>query len=203
MNDYALGVAVSTRQNAFIGGENSTVVYPYLTSFTHSAFTRDWFLIRDGGYGIRWVSDNEWELGVIGRVRTLGLGNSDADELQGIADRKWTLEAGPTIGWRGWPVHINWTTWAEMTDRHGGFSSDLAFSYPIQFERGFVVPTIEATYESSESTNYYFSRNRCRGDTDTPRLHAGVGDKHKRASSCWLCVNGKVASVGDAGCEIS
>lgn len=173
MNDYSLGVAVTTGQNPFIGGENSFIAYPYLTSFTHSAFTRDWFLIRDGGYGFRWVSDNEWELGVIGRIGTLGLGNSDADELIGVADRKWTIEAGPTIGWRGWPVQIHWTTWAEVTDRHGGFSSDLAFSYPIQFDRGFVVPTVQATYESSDITNYYYSVSEAEATPTRPAFTPG------------------------------
>jgi len=173
MNDYSLGVAVSVGQNPFIGGENSLIAYPYLTSFTHSAFTRDWFLIRDGGYGIRWVSDNEWELGVIGRIGTLGLGNSDADELIGVADRKWTIEAGPTIGWRGWPVQIHWTTWAEVTGRHGGFSSDLAFSYPIQFDRGFVVPTVQATYESSDSTSYYYSVSEAEATPTRPAFTPG------------------------------
>ncbi len=89
MNDYALGVAVSMRQNPFLGGENSTFAYPFLTSFTHSSMTDGWFLIRDGGYGVRWVTDNDWELGVIARIRTRGFGNSEAEELVGIADRKW------------------------------------------------------------------------------------------------------------------
>jgi outer membrane protein len=180
LNDYALGVAVTTRQSPYIGGENSTIAYPYLTSFTHSAFTTDWLLIRDGGYGIRWVSDNEWEFGVIARIGSLSLGNSKADELVGVADRKWTLEAGPTIGWRGWPVQIHWTTWVEVTDRHGGFSSDLDFSYPIQFDRGFVVPSLAAIYESSEKTNYFFSVSEAEATPTRPAYTPGSA-VHARA----------------------
>ena len=157
MNDYSLGVAVSSSQNPFIGGENSVIAYPYLTSFTHSSMTDGWFLIRDGGYGIRWISESDWELGVIARIETLGLGNSDAEELIGVADRKWAIELGPTVGYRGWPIHINWTHWAEVTGRHGGFASTVALSYPMKFDWGFVVPRIDAVYESSEHTNYYFS----------------------------------------------
>jgi outer membrane protein len=157
LNDYALGVAVATRQSPYVGGENATIAYPYLTSFTHSAFTDGWLLIRDGGYGVRWVTDNDWELGAIGRIRTLGLGNSQAEELIGIEDRKWTIELGPTIGYRGWPVHINSTTYAEVTDRHGGFVSELALSLPIEFDRGFVVPAIKAVYQSSDYADYYYS----------------------------------------------
>jgi outer membrane scaffolding protein for murein synthesis (MipA/OmpV family) len=157
LNDYALGVAVATRQSPYVGGENATVAYPYLTSFTHSAFTDGWLLIRDGGYGVRWVTDNDWELGAIGRIRTFGLGNSQAEDLIGITDRKWTIELGPTIGYRGWPVHINSTTYTEVTDRHEGFVSELAFSLPIEFDRGFVVPAIKAVYQSSDYTGYYYS----------------------------------------------
>lgn len=173
MNDYSLGVAVSTRQSPYIGGENAVFAYPYLTSFTHSSMTDGWLLVRDGGYGLRWVTDNDWELGVIARVRTLGLGNSDAEELVGIADRKWTIELGPTVGYRGWPIHINWTHWAEVTDRHGGFTSTLAFSYPIKTGRGFVVPTVEAVYESSAHTNYYFSVTEAEATPTRPAYSPG------------------------------
>jgi outer membrane scaffolding protein for murein synthesis (MipA/OmpV family) len=157
MNDYSLGITVSTRQSPFIGGENGTIAYPYLTSFTHWSLTDGWFLIRDGGYGIRWVSDNDWELGAIARVRTLGLGNSTAEELVGIADRKWAIELGPTVGYRGWPVQINWTLWDEVTGRHGGYVSDLSLAYPIDLDRGFIVPRVHAIYESAEHSNYYYS----------------------------------------------
>lgn len=172
LNDYALGVSVSSRQSPYIGGENSLVVYPYLTSFTHSSFTRDWFLIRDGGYGIRWVSDSEWEFGLIGRVSTLGLGNSEAEEIVGIEDRKWALELGPTVGYRKWPVHINWTHWADISNRHAGYQSTFAFSYPIQFDRGFLIPRIDAIYDSGERNDYYYSVHSFEALPDRPEYKA-------------------------------
>ena len=46
LNDYALGVSLSVSQHPYAGASNSTIAYPYLTSFTHSAFTDDWLLIR-------------------------------------------------------------------------------------------------------------------------------------------------------------
>jgi hypothetical protein len=173
MNDYSLGLAVSTRQSPFIGGENGTIAYPYLTSFTHWSMTDGWFLIRDGGYGIRWVSDNDWELGAIARVRTLGLGNSTAEELIGIADRKWTIEMGPTIGFRRWPVQINWTHWEEVTGRHGGFVSDFSFAYPIDLDRGFIVPRVHAVYESADHSKYYYSVSEAEATPTRPAYTPG------------------------------
>lgn len=157
LNDYALGIAISTRQSPYIGGENATAAYPYLTSFTDSSMTDSPILIRDGGYGLRWLGRTGWELGAIARFRVLNLGNSKAEELVGMADREWTIELGPTIGYRGWPININWTWWQEVTDRHGGYTSDIAFSWPVSFARGFIVPRIDAVYESGASADYYFA----------------------------------------------
>ena len=39
LNDYALGVSYSVSQRPYIGAENSSFAYPYLTSFRHNAFT--------------------------------------------------------------------------------------------------------------------------------------------------------------------
>ena len=68
LNDYALGVGISAEQNPYIDAENSAYAYPYLTTFRHSSLTDDWLLVRDGELGFRWVSDNGWELGAIGRI---------------------------------------------------------------------------------------------------------------------------------------
>ena len=126
LNDFALGVAVTGQQNPYTGAESSAYAYPYLTSFKDSAFTDDWFLVREGDLGVRWLSESGWELGAVGRIQTLGFGNSESDDLLGIADRKWALEIGPTIGWRGWPVHVNFKTYVEASDRHEGLISQLA-----------------------------------------------------------------------------
>ena len=157
LNDYALGISVSAEQNPYIGAKNSAYGYPYLTSFRHSSMTDDWLLVRDGELGFRWVTDNGWELGAIGRVQTLGLGNLETDDLLGITDRKWTLELGPTIGWRGWPVHINWTTYIEPTDRHDGLVSQLALTYPMEWSRGYFVPSIELIHQSDGYNDFYYS----------------------------------------------
>ena len=127
LNDYSLGVAVTAVESPYVGGETSFFAYPYLTSFRDSSFTRDWFLISEGDLGIRYVTESEWEFGVVGRVQTLGLGDNDSPELRGLNDRTWTIEMAPMIGWRGWPVHIRFKTYFEVLGRHGGNTSQLAF----------------------------------------------------------------------------
>ena len=156
LNDYALGLSVSGGQNPYAGGENSTIAYPFLTSFRDSAFTRDWLLLREGDVGIRWVSASEWELGVVGRVQTLGFGTSHSPRLIGLDDRQWGLEMGPIAGYRGWPVHINFKTYIEVFGRHDGVISQLAFSLPREHERGYLVPGIELIHQTRDYANYYY-----------------------------------------------
>jgi outer membrane scaffolding protein for murein synthesis (MipA/OmpV family) len=158
LNDYAFGVSVSASQNPDVGAENGTIVYPYLTSFRDASMSDGWLIVSDGDLGVRWVGDNnDWELGAVGRVQTQGLGNSDAEELVGIADRRWTLEVGPVVGWRGWPIHVRFKTYAEVTGRHDGFVSHLGLWWPFESARGYVVPGAELVYQDSDYTSYYYS----------------------------------------------
>ena len=95
LNNYALGVHVSVSQNPYTNAKNSVIVYPYLTSFQHHAFTRDWLLLSDGDLGIRKVTENEWVFGAVGRIQTLGFGSEKPDELLGLHERQWTVEVAP------------------------------------------------------------------------------------------------------------
>ena len=174
LNNYALGMGISAEQNPFTGAENSQFAYPYLTSFEHSSMTDDWVLIRDGELGFRWVTDNNWELGAIGRIQTLGLGDLKTDELLGISEREWALELGPTIGYRGWPVHINWTSYFEPTDRHDGTISQLAFLLPMEWPRGYLVPSLEVMYESDDYTDYYYGVTPAEATPTRPAYQPGA-----------------------------
>ena len=155
LNDYALGLSVGTGQNPYVGSGHSKTVYPYLTSFRHSSLTDDWFLLQDG-MGVRFATENHWELGFVGRFQTLGLGISKSDELLGLEDRQWTVEAGPLIGWRGFPVHVQFRSFWEAPDRHSGTTSELTFRLPWEHRRGYFVPSVRVKYLSDNYSDYYF-----------------------------------------------
>ncbi len=131
LNDYALGVSLTTSQNPYTNAENSTFAYPYLTSFTHPAFTDDWLILTDGKLGFRKVTDGGWMFGAVGRIQTLGLGSEKPDELRGLNEKQWTIEIAPFIGYRGWPVHLYYEVFKEISGRHGGWTQELDLSYPL------------------------------------------------------------------------
>jgi len=171
LNNHALGLALSTRQNIYKGSDNSSYLYPYLTSFRAAALTDDWIVVGEGDLGFRYVNKTGWTLGAVGRIQTTGL--ADNDLLVDIEERKWTLEIAPAIGYRGWPVHVNLKTYFEVTDRHQGTISQLEFSYPRGWDGGYLVPAIEFIHQSSDYSDYYYSV----GDTETapgrPAYEAG------------------------------
>lgn len=156
LNDYALAVAVSAGQTPYSGGESSTIAYPALSSFRDSAFTRNWLITGEGNLGFRWVSENDWELGMVGRIQTLGLGTSRSPQLTGLDDREWGLELAPMIGYRGWPLHVNFKPYTEILSRHSGWVSQLAFSVPREWDRGYLVPGLEFIYQDEAYTSYYY-----------------------------------------------
>lgn len=174
LNDYALGLALSSSQNLYLGASGSTIAYPYLTSFTHSAFTRNWLLIRGENVGFRIVTDTQWEFGLVGRVQTLGPGADVSRELDGIEDKRWALEAGPLVGWRGWPVHLQFRTYWELPNRHSGTTSELEFSLPLRYARGFFVPAVKLTHMSSGYTDYYFSVSEPESTPSRPEYETGA-----------------------------
>lgn len=153
LNDYSLGMAVSVSQNPYEGASSSTFAYPYLTSFRHSAFTDDWLLIRDENLGFRFITENDWELGLIGRIQTLGLGDGN---LPGLEERSWAVEMGPLIGWRATPVHAQFRSYWEVPNRHSGGTSELELSLPLELSRGFFVPSVTFKYMSGAYSRYYF-----------------------------------------------
>jgi hypothetical protein len=153
LNDYSLGLAVSVSENPYEGASMSTFAYPYLTSFRHSAFTDDWLLIRDENLGLRYITESDWEFGVIGRVQTLGLGDAI---LPGLEERNWAVEMGPLIGWRALPVHAQFRSYWEVPNRHSGGTSELELSLPREFSRGFFVPSVTLKYMSGAYSRYYF-----------------------------------------------
>lgn len=201
LNDYALGIAVTSEQNLYSGAKHGAFAYPYLTSFRDSSFTNDWFLIRDGDVAVRWASEDAWEVGVVGRVQTLGLGNNENDELLGIADRKWTLEVGPMVGWRSWPVHIGFKTYAEISDRHNGLISQLSLSLPMEWSRGYLVPSVQLIRQNRNYVDYYYSVSEAEATPDRPSYTADAASNRAFRARWGYALNEKWLLSGAVGIE--
>jgi outer membrane protein len=156
LNDYALGLAYTVKESPYLGANSNGFAYPYLTSFRHSAFTDDWVILTDGDVGVRWVNDTGWVLGGVVRVRTEGTDNTLLDELADIDIRSWRVEAGPLVGWRGWPVHFELKWYHEIFSSYGGPTTELKTSLPRQHPWGWFVPSVTLVHNSAGHNRYYY-----------------------------------------------
>jgi outer membrane scaffolding protein for murein synthesis (MipA/OmpV family) len=176
LNDYALGVAVSARQSPYVAGENSSFAYPYLTSFRHAAFTDDWLILQSGGIGGRWTNDAGWILGGLGRIRPHGTSTTALEDLVGLDLRKWTAEVAPLVGWRGWPVHVSYSHFVEVFNRHGGTSDELQISYPREWDWGYLVPSATLIYNDATHNQYYYGVGASEIQPDRPAYVPGASN---------------------------
>jgi len=185
LNDYALGVSLSVSQSPYIGTSNNTIAYPYLTSFTHEAFTDDWLILSNGDVGFRWTNEAGWVLGAVSRINTQGSGTATVDELIGFETKKWSVEVGPLIGWRGWPVDLEYKQYYEVFSDYGGPTGELMASYPVRFRWGWVVPSVALIHNSASRNQYYYgvSESEVRpgrpeyipGASNNPRVRLQIG----------------------------
>ncbi len=171
LNDYALGIGFSSTQNIYKGSANSAYLYPYLTTFRNPAFTSDLIYASEGDLGLRYVSENQWTFSLLGRIQTRS--PDDNRELQDLNERRWTIETAPSIGYRGWPIHINFKTYLEILDRHNGTISNLQFSYPREWRRGYLIPTLDLIYQNSAYSQYYYNVNPDEIAPGRPAYQAG------------------------------
>jgi len=156
INDYAIGLGVSYGDSVYVGDDASSWVYPYVTKFSPEDFDTGVLFVRARGYGVRWLADAGWEIGGLARMQTLGFGANGSPKLDGLEDRGWTVEVAPTLGWRRWPVNIDWTAFVDLFRNHTGTNQLLRVSKSFVFQRGYVTPELGLNYYSSSYVDYYF-----------------------------------------------
>lgn len=172
LNDYSLGVSVSSSQSPYLAATDSKMAFPYLTSFRHSSFTDDWLLFQNENIGFRYVTENDWEMGFLGRVQLRGLAINE-DVFPSLEQREWAIETGPFLGWRGSPVHVQFRTYWEAPNRHSGTTSELEFRLPREFSRGFIVPNLTITHMSDDYSNFFFGVSAAEASASLPEFRPG------------------------------
>jgi outer membrane scaffolding protein for murein synthesis (MipA/OmpV family) len=171
LNNYALGVTVAGTGNIYKGAEDSVFLFPNLTTMEESALTDDWIVVGEGDVGFR-IIKGDWTIGAVGRIQTLGF--DESDELNGVDQRRWTLEVAPAVHYRAWPIQVSFKPYFELSNRHEGYMGQLEFLYPRQFDNGYMTLGIEFDYMSNDYSNYYFGVTPAESAVDRPAYEPGA-----------------------------
>ncbi|MEE4361472.1 MAG: MipA/OmpV family protein [Pseudomonadales bacterium] len=174
LNEYALGLGFSAGQNPYADTERYGYFYPFLTSLEDATLSTNWLLANGNELGGRLFSaDGDWELGVQGRVQTMGFGPDTGPALDGVRPRGWTLESGLMAGWRGGPVQVSLKHYWELLGRHSGTTQELRVSYPHRLEKGYLVPYVAAIRQSSAYARNYYGIELAETAPDRPTYRPG------------------------------
>ena len=104
--------------------------------------------------------DDGWEIDALAKVRFEGYDEDDSRFLQGMNDRKWTLEMGGSLSKTFAIGDITADVSADVLNEHKGYELRLYYSYDFRnvFENPAltVTPDIGIAYRSSQLNDYYY-----------------------------------------------
>ena len=176
LNDFALTGVYNYSQSPYAGADDFQMIYPLLTTFGSSVDSDSTLYLRDRYAGVRYVSDNDWVIGVAGTVQTLGYGSEDSDVFSGMERRNWTLQAGLHVGKRFDRLAFDLFATTDILNEHDGQEYDFLVAWPFDFGTWELVPQLGFTYQTNEFVNHYFG-------VRTTEVVPGVRDEYLPGSA--------------------
>ena len=121
--------------------------------------------------------DDDWEIKGLAKVRFEGYEEDDSRFLQGMDDRKWTLEMGGSLSKNFLNGKITADLTADILNEHQGY--ELGFYYSYDFRRFLENPALTLTpnvglgYRSSQLNDYYYGVRASEAIVSRAEYHAG------------------------------
>ncbi|MBN1974183.1 MAG: MipA/OmpV family protein [Sedimentisphaerales bacterium] len=121
--------------------------------------------------------DKEWELDFDGKIRFEGYEEDDSRFLQGMDDRKWTMELGGSLS-KTLPIgKITSNAAADILNEHKGFEFGLFYSCDfrnvMRISSLTLSPDIGFSYRSSRLNNYYYGVRASEAVAGRPEYDVG------------------------------
>ena len=167
----ALGGGLRLGQDLYIATDNEDqrqfdLVPLYL-------YNGKYFFFRGTAGGIHLFSNDTFELNAMGRYRFTKL---DADRnafLEGIEERKQTVDAGLEMRLRGRWGALNANYLTDTFNRHQGQSAEVSYRYTFDLGRFSLSPFITWGWNDDKLTNYYYGVSEAEARADRPEYTPG------------------------------
>jgi len=123
------------------------------------------------------VAEKSWEIDAVAKVRFEGYEEDDSRFLQGMDDRKWTLEMGGSLSKNVLYGKITADFTADVLNEHKGH--ELGFSYSYDFRGAFkspaltLTPNIGLSYRSRQLNDYYYGVRTSEATVTRPEYNVG------------------------------
>ena len=123
------------------------------------------------------IAEKDWEIEARTRVRFEGYEEDDSRFLQGMDDRKWTLEMGGSLS-KNFPFgKITADLSADILNEHKGYELGCYYSYDFRDSRKnpalILTPYIGLNYRSRQLNDYYYGVRASEATASRPEYNAG------------------------------
>lgn len=102
------------------------------------------------------VDKQTWAFDLVAAWRFYGVDPDDSDFLEGMQERKATLDAGVQVVYNTERTRTEMRAAVDTLDRHNGFDLSLDFGLPQRLGRWVVTPNLGLNYLDENFIDYYF-----------------------------------------------
>lgn len=161
-----LGAAGMWQNGLYREVDSSIQAYPFIT------WRAGRFYLRGPGLGVDLWSNEDWSLDAFAQWRFDGYDADDSDFLDGMDDRRESLDAGLEIerdlGAYG---RLSLAAKADTLGRSDGQELELQWSYPLRY----VEAQVRARWQSDSLVDYYFGVEDAEARPGRPAYEPGSG----------------------------
>ncbi len=149
-DSMALGMGFTYKNALYRGDDSSVLPVPLIM------LEKGQFFIKGRVAGYRLYQDERFAFDVIGQWRFDGYDADDSDYLEGMDDRKMTLDGGAAVTlFDGWgQTTVSYV--GDLLGRHSGQELSVTYSKPFRFEKWSLTPSAGIRFYSSSLGDYYY-----------------------------------------------
>lgn len=150
MGSPALGGAVLAGGDTYLGESRNYDQLPLILYQGERVFA------YGNSLGFNFLRNDSLQLGALARARLISVDTTEIPELEGLSERKNTLEAGLTANVTTPFGQISLTGVREVLGRYDGDEIDLSYRLPIRLGRWTLTPWVSVLWQDERLTNYYY-----------------------------------------------
>jgi len=148
---WSLGLGVVSSPRPYVGTDNSVLAMPLVELYYKKLYVQG---IRAG---FHLFEKGDLAFDARARIVFAGLDPDDSPELDGLSERKSSIEGGFALEWSPGKYLLSATAFTDLLGRSGGQEAGLDFSRAWTFAqyRWGLTPSIGVIWQSSDFVDYY------------------------------------------------
>lgn len=157
----SVGPAISIADTGYVGDHHQLTVYPWFT------YRNGHFFIYGLGTGYEVATGPRYILSVMAVPQIQRRSSSDSQQLSGLQYRQWSIDGGVNLAMWSNFGGMALGVFHDVLDRNNGATVRFGYFLPIPIPGGGEIsPSIGATWENANLTNYYYGVNAAEARPD-------------------------------------